>query len=63
MRTSVEIRRVPHALEGAFFEHPQQLRLDIGRHVTDLTEKQGPSLGNFGLSERAFDLPTIWFTS
>jgi hypothetical protein len=33
------------ALELPFLEHAQQLRLDVGRHLADLVEKQDAAVG------------------
>jgi hypothetical protein len=41
-------RRVPVAPNGSYFallEHPEELRLETGRHLADLVEQQGSAVG------------------
>ena len=54
-----------HAVELAFCQHPQQARLQRGRHVADLIEKQraavrlfeAPDAARVGTGKRAFLMP------
>ena len=40
-------RRAPEPFELPFLEHPEQLRLQLDRHFTDLVEKNGRTVGGF----------------